>query len=129
MPTINSAFSHQVVREQFLLRAELAPSSIELSAFVAQFRVFDHHGMTEMGPVSYECPGRRGVLHIIEAAYFPEVIEPSTLEAIGPGGSGELVLTNLEIRAGTPRDEALRKISEQWVQEALAAQKRARKAG
>ena len=64
-------------------------------------RVVDHHGMTEIGPVSYECPRRRGVLHVMEAAYFPEVIDPDTLEPVGPGGSGELVLTNLG-RTGSP---------------------------
>lgn len=64
-------------------------------------RVVDHHGMTEIGPVSYECPERRGVLHIIELAYLPEVIYPNTGEAVGPGGTGELVLTNLG-RAGSP---------------------------
>jgi phenylacetate-CoA ligase len=47
-------------------------------------RVADHHGMTETGPVSYECPERLGILHIMELAYFPEVLE-----------TGELVLTNL----------------------------------
>jgi len=64
-------------------------------------QVVDHHGMTEIGPVSYECPRRKGVLHVIEAAYFPEVIDPDTLETVGPGGSGELVLTNLG-RVGSP---------------------------
>jgi phenylacetate-CoA ligase len=64
-------------------------------------RVVDHHGMTEIGPVSYECPQRRGVLHIMEAAYIPEVIDPISLEPVGPGGSGELVLTNLG-RVGSP---------------------------
>jgi phenylacetate-CoA ligase len=64
-------------------------------------RVVDHHGMTEIGPVSYECPERRGVLHIMEAAYFPEVIDPNTHKAVGPGGAGELVLTNLD-RVGAP---------------------------
>jgi phenylacetate-CoA ligase len=64
-------------------------------------RVADHHGMTEIGPVTYECPEQAGVLHIIEAAYFPEVINPNTLEPIGPGGTGELVLTNLG-RTGSP---------------------------
>jgi phenylacetate-CoA ligase len=58
-------------------------------------RVVDHHGMTEIGPVSYECPCRRGVLHVMEEAYFPEVIDSTTVEPVGPGGSGELVLTNL----------------------------------
>jgi phenylacetate-CoA ligase len=64
-------------------------------------RVADHHGMTEMGPVSYECPARPGVLHIIETAYLPEVVDTSSLEPIGPGGTGELVLTNLG-RTGSP---------------------------
>jgi phenylacetate-CoA ligase len=64
-------------------------------------RVVDHHGMTEIGPVSYECPKRRGVLHIMEASYFPEVIDRESLEPVGPGGSGELVLTNLG-RVGSP---------------------------
>jgi phenylacetate-CoA ligase len=64
-------------------------------------RVVDHHGMTEIGPVSYECPERRGVLHIIELAYFPEVMDPNSLEAVGSGGTGELVLTNLG-RTGSP---------------------------
>ncbi|MCW5981402.1 MAG: AMP-binding protein [Bryobacteraceae bacterium] len=63
--------------------------------------VVDHHGMTEVGPVSYECPARRGALHIMEAAYYPEVIDPETLAAVAPGGSGELILTNLG-RTGSP---------------------------
>jgi phenylacetate-CoA ligase len=64
-------------------------------------RVVDHHGMTEIGPVSCECPQRRGVLHIMEASYIPEVIDRDSLEPVGPGGSGELVLTNLG-RVGSP---------------------------
>jgi len=64
-------------------------------------RVADHHGMTETGPVSYECPERRGVLHVMEAAYYPEVIDPNTLRAVEQGESGELVLTNLG-RTGSP---------------------------
>ncbi|MEZ5361486.1 MAG: AMP-binding protein [Bryobacterales bacterium] len=64
-------------------------------------RVYDHHGMTEIGPVSYECPARRGVLHIIEQAYLPEVVDPETLQPIAPGELGELLLTNLG-RTGSP---------------------------
>jgi len=64
-------------------------------------RVVDHHGMTEIGPASYECPKRRGVLHIIEQAFYPEVIDSQTLEPVAPGGASELVLTNLG-RAGSP---------------------------
>lgn len=64
-------------------------------------RVYDHHGMTEVGPVTYACPRRAGVLHVMESAYFPEVIDLETLRAVGPGGTGELVLTNLD-RIGSP---------------------------
>lgn len=64
-------------------------------------RVFDHHGMTEIGPASYECPKRRGMLHIMEAAFIAEVIDPESLQAVGPGGTGELALTTLD-RVGSP---------------------------
>ncbi|HVF10991.1 MAG TPA: AMP-binding protein, partial [Abditibacteriaceae bacterium] len=64
-------------------------------------RVFDHYGMTEIGPVSFECPLRQGVLHIIESAYYPEVIDPQTRQPVSPGETGELVLTNLG-RLGSP---------------------------
>ncbi len=61
-------------------------------------RIFDHHGMTEVGPVTYECPKQPGVLHVIESAYFTEVIDPVTGAA---AANGELVLTTLT-RAGSP---------------------------
>lgn len=61
-------------------------------------RIFDHHGMTEVGPVTLECPQRPGILHVIESAYFAEVIDPATGE---PAESGELVLTTLG-RIGSP---------------------------
>lgn len=52
-------------------------------------RVFDHHGMTEVGPVTYECPAEPGVLHVMEDAFYPEVVED------------ELILTTLR-RPGSP---------------------------
>lgn len=61
-------------------------------------RIFDHHGMTEVGPVTYECPAQPGVLHVIESAYFAEVIDPISGQ---PSSNGELVLTNLT-RTGSP---------------------------
>jgi phenylacetate-CoA ligase len=64
-------------------------------------RVVDHHGMTETGPVSYECPRRAGVLHVMESAFLAEVIDPSTGVAVAVGGRGELVLTTLQ-RIGSP---------------------------
>ena len=64
-------------------------------------RVVDHHGMTEVGPVSYGCPARPGVLHVLEAGYIAEVIDPESGRTVGAGNTGELVLTNLG-RVGSP---------------------------
>lgn len=64
-------------------------------------RVVDHHGMTEVGPVSYECPKCPGVLHVVETSYLAEVIDPATGAPVSPGGAGELVLTTLG-RFGSP---------------------------
>lgn len=64
-------------------------------------RVYDHHGMTEVGPVSYECPARPGVLHVIERAFLAEVVEPATGRPVAAGERGELILTNLG-RTGSP---------------------------
>ncbi|MCX8155047.1 MAG: AMP-binding protein [Verrucomicrobiae bacterium] len=62
-------------------------------------RVFDHHGMTETGPVTYECPARPGVLHVMENLFVAEVVDPATGQ---PGVTeGELVLTTLN-RVGSP---------------------------
>ena len=63
--------------------------------------VFDHHGMTEVGPVSYQCPAQAGTLHVLESAYLAEVIDPQTCAATVPGQPGELVLTTLD-RTGSP---------------------------
>jgi phenylacetate-CoA ligase len=63
-------------------------------------RIFDHHGMTETGPVSYECPNQPGKLHILESAILPEVIGPDGA-AVASGQTGELVLTTLG-RTGSP---------------------------
>ncbi len=64
-------------------------------------RVFDHHGMTEVGPVSFPNPRHADVLHVLESSYFAEVLDPATGEAVAPGELGELVLTTLG-RPGSP---------------------------
>ena len=58
-------------------------------------RVIDHHGMTEVGPVSYEHLDRPMNLCIIEEAYYAEVIDRETLCEVKEGEEGELVLTTL----------------------------------
>ncbi len=63
-------------------------------------RVFDHAGMTEVGPTSIECPENPAGLHVLEADYIAEIIDPQTLQP-SAGQTGELVLTNLG-RSGSP---------------------------
>lgn len=64
-------------------------------------RVFDHHGMTEVGPVTHECPVEPGVLHVMESGFLAEVIDPYTGAPSPAGARGELVLTTLQ-RTGSP---------------------------
>ena len=64
-------------------------------------KVFDHHGMTEVGPVSYEHPSKEMVLCIAEEAFLAEVIDGETHEEVEEGETGELVLTTLT-RAAAP---------------------------
>jgi phenylacetate-CoA ligase len=65
-------------------------------------RVVDHTGMTEIGPVSFECAPRPGQgVHIIESEFIAEVIDPATGKNLPDGETGELVLTNLG-RWGSP---------------------------
>lgn len=60
------------------------------------------YGLTEViGPgVAMECPEKNG-LHIFEDHFYPEIINPKTLEQLPDGETGELVLTTLT-REGMP---------------------------
>jgi phenylacetate-CoA ligase len=66
-------------------------------------RVFDHSGMTEMGAVAFECIENPGGLHLNEAEFIAQVIDPETAKPQSEGSTslGELVLTNLG-RRGSP---------------------------
>ena len=57
---------------------------------------YDIYGISElMGPgVAGECEYKNG-LHIWEDHFIPEIIDPETGEALGPGEEGELVVTTL----------------------------------
>lgn len=59
-------------------------------------RVFDHHGMTEVGPVSFESVELPGYLQVIEEAYLAEIIDPRTGHEVAEGECGEMVLTTLD---------------------------------
>ncbi|MBR4170562.1 MAG: phenylacetate--CoA ligase [Kiritimatiellae bacterium] len=62
----------------------------------------DIYGLTEIsGPgVAGDCPHRTG-LHIFEDHFYPEIIDPDTLEPLPDGEEGELVFTTLT-RTGMP---------------------------
>jgi phenylacetate-CoA ligase len=64
-------------------------------------RVFDHCGMTEIGPVGIECPENPSGLHLLETECIVEVIDAETGGAVPSGQTGELVLTNLN-RSASP---------------------------
>ena len=58
-------------------------------------RVIDQHGLTEVGPVSFECWERPGALHVNENEFIGEVLDPASGAAVPDGEPGELVVTNL----------------------------------
>jgi phenylacetate-CoA ligase len=64
-------------------------------------RVFDQHGLTEVGPASFECSESPGALHVNENEFICEVVDSSTLAPVADGNPGELLLTNLG-RTGSP---------------------------
>ena len=66
-------------------------------------RVFDHYGMTEVGPVAYQTAAHPQVIRILERSYVAELVDPATGAALPtePGVTGELVLTSLG-RVGCP---------------------------
>jgi phenylacetate-CoA ligase len=64
-------------------------------------RVYDHHGMTEIGPVSVSSESDPDLLLLRHDSYFCEVIDPATGIPVAAGETGELVLTTLG-RHGSP---------------------------
>jgi phenylacetate-CoA ligase len=58
-------------------------------------RVLDHHGLTEVGPISFECWESPGALHVNEGAFICEVLDKATGTPVPDGVAGELVVTNL----------------------------------
>lgn len=63
-------------------------------------KAFDIYGLTEVcGPgVSFNC-GHSDGLHVNEDYFYPEIIDPDTLEVLPEGQEGELVFTALKKEA------------------------------
>ncbi len=64
-------------------------------------RCFDHNGMTEVGAMGFSCAHSPCNVHLNEGEFFIEILNPETLEPVGAGESGEMVVTNLG-RVGMP---------------------------
>jgi phenylacetate-CoA ligase len=66
----------------------------------SSIKAYDIYGLSEIvGPgVAMECTHQAGP-HIFEDMFYPEVIDPKTLEPLEDGAEGELVLTTLCKRA------------------------------
>lgn len=64
-------------------------------------RLFDHWGMTEIGPLAMEAADDPGSLSVLETECIAEILNPETLEPVPAGQEGELVVTNLG-RWGSP---------------------------
>lgn len=62
-----------------------------------QIKAYDIYGLTEIsGPgVGGECECQNGI-HISEDLFYPEIVNPETLEPLAPGEKGELVFTTLD---------------------------------
>ncbi|HRJ09533.1 MAG TPA: AMP-binding protein [Prosthecobacter sp.] len=77
--------------------------------------VHDHHGMTEVGPVTFESADLPLCLQVIEDAYLAEIIDPATGREVEEGTQGELVLSTLD-RAACP---LLRYRTGDWVRKRM----------
>jgi phenylacetate-CoA ligase len=66
----------------------------------AGIKAYDLYGLSEIiGPgVSVECPYQDGA-HVFEDHFYPEIIDPETLQPVPEGEEGELVLTTLSKQA------------------------------
>lgn len=64
-------------------------------------QVYDHHGMTEVGPVTFPCPNLPDTLRVYEENYLVEILDPESLKPVPFGETGELILTTLT-RVGSP---------------------------
>ena len=58
-------------------------------------QLLDHHGMTEVGPVSHGDLNNPKIVRLVHEHFICEVLDPETDEPVAEGETGELVLTTL----------------------------------
>ena len=74
------------------------PATRERIAQAWGARVYDHYGLTEVGPVAFETTERPNEMKLLESEFIVEVLDPVSGT---PSETGELVVTNLG-RLGSP---------------------------
>ncbi len=75
------------------------PWTEEMRAYIQEksgIEAYDIYGLTEIsGPgVGIECPCHNGI-HLFEEYFYPEIVDPDTLQPLPDGEEGELVFTTL----------------------------------
>lgn len=58
-------------------------------------RVFDHYGLSEVGPIAFEPQDRPRQMWVNEEAFIVEVLDPTGEREVREGEVGEVVVTNL----------------------------------
>ena len=58
-------------------------------------RVFDHYGLSEVGPIAFEPLARPRTMRVEERSFIVEVLDPAGDREVGEGEVGEVVVTNL----------------------------------
>lgn len=99
---ISETIDDMKVRNQIKLKAAICgaePWTENMRLQIEQklgIRAFDIYGLSEiMGPgTAIDCQQHDG-LHVFEDHFFPEIVNPETLEEMEEGDTGELVLTTL----------------------------------
>ncbi len=85
--------------ERIMVAGEPGGSVPEIRARIEQSwpgaSVVDHHGMTEVGPVSYGCTDQPTLIRVMHDRYLCEILQPGTNNPVPPGNTGELVVTTL----------------------------------
>jgi len=77
------------------------PSTKKLIEQLWGAKCYDHAGATEVGALAFECQSQPGGIHVNEAEFIVEVIDPESGRRAAPGAQGEMVVTNLR-RIGSP---------------------------
>ena len=99
---MSDVFSEQGLKDKIKLKATLngaEPWTENMRKQIEErlgIEAHDIYGLSEiMGPgVATDCHFHRG-LHIFEDHFYPEIIDPKTLEPLPDGETGELVITTL----------------------------------